>query len=226
MTNDGWGYGTWAASGKAVGGRGDGDGLQPGFGHEPGGVIQGHSGEIGHGIGWFGQRRGVKEADPGRSNSLGSWRGRLRDDGFRSGVRAGDFRSESYLETAAADVDFSGAGTHAQNRRDVYKLCSEALGGLHAPSATYVGSRVGLLREDAPGGNNDRIEVVAVGQLEAALEGDTLGCGGSHATEVRDRNLAAMDGKPHADERRGKRDDDQHQNLGEQAKEANHSNSG
>lgn len=68
--------------------------------------------------------------------------------------------------------------------------------------------------------------MIAMGKFESTLEGEPLGCAGNHATEVRDRNLAAMNSKPHADERRGKRDDDQHQNLGEQAEEANHANSG
>ena len=64
--------------------------------------------------------------------------------------------------------------------------------------------------------------MIAAGQLKAMLEGNALGLGGSHATEVGHRDLAAMDGEPHADQGRGEGDDDEHEKLGEQAEEADH----
>jgi len=63
-----------------------------------------------------------------------------------------------------------------------------------------VGSGLGLLGDDASGGNEGGIEVIIARELKTALEGDTVGFGGSHATEIGDGDLTAMDGKPHADE--------------------------
>ena len=64
--------------------------------------------------------------------------------------------------------------------------------------------------------------MIAARQLKAMLEGNALGLGGSHATEVGHGDLAAMDGESHADQGGGERDDDEHENLGEQTEEADH----
>ncbi len=99
---------------------------------------------------------------------------------------------------------------------------AEAFGGLDAPAAADVGSGLGLLGDNASGGNGGGIEMVAAGELQATLEGSPLGLGGRHATQVRHGDLAAMDGKSHADQGGGERDDDEHENLGEQTEEADH----
>jgi hypothetical protein len=101
-------------------------------------------------------------------------------------------------------------------------LRAEAFGGLHAPAAADAGSGLGLLGDDASGGNDGGVEVIAAGQFEATLEGGALSLGGSHATQVGHGDLTAMDGESHADEGGGERDDYQHENLGEQTEEANH----
>lgn len=68
--------------------------------------------------------------------------------------------------------------------------------------------------------------MIAAGKLQAMVEGDALGLGWSHATEVRYGDLAAMDGEPHADQGRGEGDDDKQKNLCEQPEESDHSDEG
>jgi hypothetical protein len=67
--------------------------------------------------------------------------------------------------------------------------------------------------------------MIAAGEFKTTVEGEAFGLGWSHATEVRDGDLATMDCKPHAYQRRGERDDDQNENLGEQAEKTNHAHS-
>ena len=134
----------------------------------------------------------------------------------------GQFGGDSDLKAAAANVDFSGAGAHAEHGGNLDELGPETLGGFDAPATTDVGSGLGLLRDDASGGDDGGIEVIAAGQLKTMLKGNALGLGGSHTTEVRHGDLTAMDGEPHADQGRGERDDDEHEHLGEQAEEADH----
>jgi hypothetical protein len=64
--------------------------------------------------------------------------------------------------------------------------------------------------------------MIVAGEFESSVEGDAFGVGRSHATKVRDGDLAAVNRKPHAYQRGGERDDDQNENLGEQAEETNH----
>ncbi len=187
-----------------------------------GGLGEGHSGEIGHGIGGCGRRHGVEKADAGRGYALRSGRGGLGEDELGRGGFGGEFGGGSHFEAAAANIDFSGARAEADDGRNLDELGTEAFGGLHPPAAADEGSGLGRLGDDASGGNHGGVEMIAAGQFEATLEGDTLGLGRRHATQVRHRDLAAMDGESHADQSRGERDDDEHENLGEQTEETNH----
>jgi hypothetical protein len=82
-----------------------------------------------------------------------------------------------------------------------------------------------LLGDDASGRNGGGVEVIAAREFKAMVEGSTLGFGGRHAAKVGDCYFASMDGEPHAYERRGQGDDDEHENLGKQLEESNYANS-
>ncbi len=152
---------------------------------------------------------------------MGSGRGRLSDDGLRRGS-GGEFGGGSEFEAAAANFDFSGARAESDDGWDFDELRAEAFGSLHLPASTDEGSGLGLLGDDVSGGNDGGIKMIAAGQLQATLEGGMLGLGWSHAAQIRHRDLAAMNGEPHADEGEGESDDDEHENLGEQTEKANH----
>ena len=149
----------------------------------------------------------------------------MGDDGLRVEVGDGKFGGDSDLEAAAADVDFGGAGTESDDGGNFNELRAEAFSGLNTPTAADMGSGFGLLRDDAPGRDDRGVEMIAAGEFETTVKGGALGFGRGHATEVRDGDLTAMDGKPHADQRRGKSDDDEDENLREQTEEANHATS-
>ena len=227
LGDDGGGVGVraWAGGGYAVlpaAGALVMETLQPGGGDEVTGLGEGEAGEIGHGVGGLGRRGGVEQADAGRGDTLGAGGWGLGEDGLGRGGIGGEFGGGSDFEAAAADIDFGGARAQSDEGGNVDELGAEAIGGLDAPAAPDMGSGIGLLAGDASGGNGGGVEVIAGFELQAALGGQTLGIGGSHAAEVGHGDLAAMDGEAHADQARGERDDDEHENLGEQTKEADH----
>ena len=208
------------------GGGYDGDRLEAGLGNERSGVREGQSSEVRHCVGGIGRGSGVEQADARRGYALGSGRWSLGDDGLGSRGSGGEFGGDADLKAAAADVDFGGARAESDDGGDVHELRAEALGSLHAPAAADMGSRHRLLRKNAPGRNGGGVEVIAAREFKPMLEGDALGFRGRQAVEVRHGHLTAMDGEPHADQRRGQGDDDEDENLGEHAEESNHATSG
>ena len=158
---------------------------------------------------------------------MGSGGGALRDngwsdDGLGSSVFHGKFGGGTDLKATAADINFGGAWAESDDGGNLDELRAEAFSGLYAPATADVGSWLGLLGDDASGGNDGGIEVIAARQFQAALEGNSLGLGRSHTSQVRHGNLSAMDCKSHADQGRGERHDNEHKNLGEQTEKANH----
>ncbi len=106
---------------------------------------------------------------------------------LRRGGGGGEFGGGSHLKAAATNVDFGGTRAEADDSGNFDELRAEAFGGLDAPAAADAGSGLGLLGDDASGGNDGGVEVIAARQLQPPLEGGTLGLGGSHAAEDRVR---------------------------------------
>ena len=74
---------------------------------------------------------------------------------------------------------FQRRGGSCRERGNIDELGAEAFGGLDAPAAADAGSGLGLLRDDATGGNGGGIEVIVVGQFQAMLEGDRSASAGA-----------------------------------------------
>jgi hypothetical protein len=145
--------------------------------------------------------------------------GRLCDDdaGFSGGSNVRDCTE---FEAEAADVDGGGAFALAEKVRDGDLLCAEAFGDAHGPLAADGRSGCGGLGQNAAGGRVGGIETVFESEAETEGAGLFAGVGEAEAGEVRDFDLAAVDGKAHGDEGGEKRDDEHRERAEDDVEEA------
>ena len=124
------------------------------------------------------------------------------------------------FKAEAANVDGGGALGLTQQIGDGDLLRTEAFGDANGPLAADRSAGDGVLREDVAGGNVGRVEAILQGEAEAEGAGLFARVGEREAGEVRDFDLAAVNGEAHGDEGGEQRDDEHGKRAEEDVEEA------